>query len=63
MFFSRFKLRLQGKNPQSNYLFRGIRKDKKTIWLEISSSRVEYLGKAAVQASFIDVTGRHTADR
>lgn len=56
LFFGRFKDRLEGKSPPSNYEVRGIRKDGTTAWLEISSSRIEYDGQPAVQATFIDIT-------
>lgn len=58
IFFGRFADRIAGKEVPSGYELRGIRKDGKTIWLEISAGLVDYLGKPAVQAFCRDITNR-----
>jgi len=62
LFFGRFKERLKGNSPPSNYVIRGVRKDGTLIWLELSSSRIDYDGRPAVQAMFMDVTQRKKAE-
>ena len=62
IFFGRFKERLEGNSPQSNYVIRGVRKDGTIVWLELSSSRIEYNGRPAVQAMFMDITQRKNAE-
>ncbi|MCU0613415.1 MAG: PAS domain S-box protein, partial [Candidatus Eisenbacteria bacterium] len=62
LFFQRFEDRLVGRPLGSGYEFRGVRKDGTTCWLEISSSRIEYGGRPAVQATFLDISGRKQAE-
>jgi len=60
-FFKNYKDRLEGKSVLPSYEIRGIRKDGVVIWLEISPARIEYKGQPAVQAAFLDITGRKKA--
>ena len=61
-FFNRFRKRLQGEKGESNFVFRGIRKDGSTIWLEVCSNFIHYNGKSAVQSVFLDITERKKAE-
>jgi PAS domain S-box-containing protein len=62
LFFGRFKDRLEGNSPPSNYMIRGVRKDGTIVWLELSSSRIDYDGRPAAQAMFMDITERKKAE-
>ena len=62
-FFKNFRDRLEGKEVPQNYEVRGIRKDGSVCWLSISASRIEYEGKPAIQAAFIDITEREQAEK
>ena len=57
-FFTRLKERFEGKNAVSPAEYRMMPKDGKVMWAELSSSFVDYNGKPAVQAAFIDITER-----
>jgi PAS domain S-box-containing protein len=61
-FFARFRDRFEGKPRPSNFEGRGIRKDGTLVWLEAASVRVEYNGKPAVQATFLDITERKKSE-
>lgn len=61
MFFERFNARLQGKKVPSSYEFRGVRKDRRKIWLSISSNRITYRGQPSIQAAFTDITEQKNA--
>jgi PAS domain S-box-containing protein len=61
MFFTRFRSRMKGEGVESNYEVRVVRKDGKMKVFEISANAIRYLGKPAVQATFIDITDRKAA--
>jgi two-component system cell cycle sensor histidine kinase/response regulator CckA len=50
-----------GKPVPANYEYRGIKKDGTEIWVEVFSSPIEYGGKPAIQAAFMDITERKKA--
>ncbi|MGQ9636965.1 MAG: PAS domain-containing sensor histidine kinase, partial [Thermodesulfobacteriota bacterium] len=58
----RFKDRLEGKDVPPHYEYRFIRKDGSVRWVEIFSSLIQYGGKSAVQAAFVDITKRKQAE-
>mgnify|MGYP001592118673 CR=1 FL=1 len=60
-FFSRLEDRFEGKGSPFDNECRAIRKDGKVVWIDVSSSRIQYNGQPAVQATFIDVTERNKA--
>ncbi len=60
--WGRHRGRLKGKPLPARYEFRGIRKDGTTSWLEIHASRIEYQGKPAIQAAYVDITDRKRAE-
>lgn len=62
MVWKRFALRISGKRVPSRYEYRGIRKDGRTIWLEMRASRILYGGRPAVQGAVIDITERKKAE-
>jgi PAS domain S-box-containing protein len=61
-FFKNYKDRLEGKLAPPRYEIRGIRKDGTVLWLDLSSTRIEYKGHPAVQAAFLDITERKRAE-
>lgn len=63
MFFQRFQDRLPGKPTPSRYELRAVRRDGSVRWVEVSASRVDYRGKPAVQATFVDITERRKAEK
>jgi len=60
--FNRLKKLSEGKDIEPSCEFRGIRKDGSTIWVELSSSLIEYNGRLAVQGVFLDITERKKAE-
>lgn len=63
-FFSRYRDRLEGKSidhPLSE--IRAIRKDGSTVWLELSTTRIEYNGGPAVLATYVDITERKRSEK
>ena len=62
IFFNRFKSRLEGEQVDDSYEFRAVRKDGSIVWLEALAARIEYDGKPAVQAVFLDINERKKAE-
>lgn len=62
MFFNRFMERLMGKQRESSYDFRAVRKDGSILWMQASSNSIQYNGKPALQAMFLDIDERKKAD-
>ncbi|UCE17890.1 MAG: PAS domain S-box protein [Gemmatimonadota bacterium] len=62
VFFQRFQDRLEGKPVPSRYEFRLIRRNGDICWVEMFASRIEYEGKPAIQAAFVDITERKRAE-
>jgi PAS domain S-box-containing protein len=60
--WGRLRDRLDGKDVPSHYQFKVIRKDGEARWLEMYVTLIQYNGKPAIQATFIDVTERQEAD-
>ena len=48
--------RFKGGSAPTRYEFRGIRKDRRKLWLQIQSHVVEWDGGPAIQASVIDIS-------
>ncbi len=62
MVITRSQERLAGKPVPSRYDLRIIHKDGHVRWLELHSVLIEYRGRPAVQAAFLDVTERKQAE-
>jgi PAS domain S-box-containing protein len=62
MFLQRYRQRLNGQPTPPHYEFRAIRKDGQVRWLELHASRIDYAGKPAVQAVFVDITAHKQAE-
>ncbi|NDY41506.1 PAS domain S-box protein [Dissulfurirhabdus thermomarina] len=58
----RVRARLSGEDVPPKYEFRGIRRDGTVRWVEVSSSRIEFNGRPAIQAAFVDITERKRAE-
>jgi two-component system NtrC family sensor kinase len=54
--WGRFRDRLEGKAALPRYECRAIRKDGTVCWMEVHATRIEYNGKPAIQAAYIDIT-------
>jgi two-component system NtrC family sensor kinase len=54
--WGRFRDRLAGKAALPRYECRCIRKDGTVCWMEVHANRIEYGGKPAIQAAYIDIT-------
>ncbi|MFX1563294.1 MAG: PAS domain S-box protein [Promethearchaeota archaeon] len=61
--WGRYRARLKGKDVPQNYEFRAVRKDGVVRWLEVYASLIEYKGKPAVQATYIDINERKHAEQ
>jgi PAS domain S-box-containing protein len=60
---TRHKERLEGNSVPARYEFRFVRKDGGTAWAEIHASEIEYRGRPAIQAAYIDITDRKAAEQ
>jgi PAS domain S-box-containing protein len=54
-FFERYAQRLQGLQKGITFDFRAIKKDGTMLWLRVSSNRLIYNGKPAVQGMFLNI--------
>ncbi|MFX1563420.1 MAG: PAS domain S-box protein, partial [Promethearchaeota archaeon] len=55
--------RLKGKQVPQRYEFRVVRKDGSVIWVEVFATQIEYHGKPAVQAAYININDRKQAEK
>jgi two-component system sensor histidine kinase/response regulator len=60
--WDRFRDRMDGKPVRSRNEYRLVRKDGSVRWIEMFSASIEYRGKPALQAAFIDITERKLAE-
>jgi len=60
--WARFRDRLAGKAALPRYECRAIRKDGTVCWMEVYANRIEYGGKPAIQAAYIDITDYKRAE-
>jgi two-component system sensor histidine kinase/response regulator len=60
--WGRFRDRMAGKAVDSRHEYRLVRKDGSVHWIEMFSASIEYWGKPALQAAFIDITERKLAE-
>jgi two-component system cell cycle sensor histidine kinase/response regulator CckA len=60
--WGRLRDRLENRQVPSFYEFRLLRRDETIRWVEVSSARIEYGGRPAIQASLVDITERKTAE-
>jgi two-component system cell cycle sensor histidine kinase/response regulator CckA len=61
MVLDQVRRRISGETPHAHYVFRGLRKDRTTIDIEIRSDRTEFNGRPAVIGTLIDITERKQA--
>jgi len=59
----RHRERLDGKPVPSRYEHRAVKRDGTFIWVEALITVTEYDGKPAVQATYIDISGRKEAEQ
>ncbi|HTY36303.1 MAG TPA: PAS domain S-box protein [Bacteroidota bacterium] len=62
-FLSKYEGRLEGRAVPRHYEARVMRRDGGLRWLEIFSSVIEFEGKPAVQAAFVDITERKRVEQ
>jgi len=62
LLWKRFEERIAGKPISPRYELRVIMKDGQSRWLEIYATRIEYHGRPAIQATFIDITERRVLE-
>lgn len=62
IFFKRFNSRLQGEKVSQHSEFRCIRKDGSIRWLAMSCDQLDYGGKPAAIATFMDITEKKKAE-
>ena len=58
MVMDQVRRRLTGETPRAHYIFRGIRKDRRVIDVEVRSDRIELNGRPAVLGMLIDISDR-----
>lgn len=62
MVLDQVRRRVSGETPRAHYVFRGLRKDRTVIDIEIRSDRIELHGRPAVLGMLIDITERKRAE-
>jgi PAS domain S-box-containing protein len=55
--------RLRGERAPNHYEFRGIRKDGRTVWVEVLADAILWEGQPAVQAVHLDITERKRGEQ
>ncbi len=58
----RVQKRLAGEEVPQQYEYRMLRKDGTVLWVEIFANLIEYEGEPAIQAAYMDITERKTAE-
>ena len=61
--WQRFRDRLAGESVPPRHEYRIVRKDGTIRWLETFATAIEYQGKPALQAAFVDITERKRAEK
>jgi PAS domain S-box-containing protein len=60
--WGRYRRRMAGEATLQRYEFRSLCKDGGVRWLEAHASLIEYAGRPAVQAAYMDITSRKRAE-
>ncbi len=63
LIWQRYKDRVAGKSVPLRYEHRGIKKDGTEIWLGVYANAMEYNGRPAIQAAYIDITKRRRTEK